>query len=497
MASVAGQQQADRRQAEAIPEDDVGDRHGIDEFDFDSVADAIDQLVTEKAPAAFAQRDKVLVDLVQGMEALQTMAETCELVKPQESLSDGSESIAEERKLLTYPKSLVSSFSLKDSPQGRARLEQILDTPHAVSCHRGGWFSVNLRRKKGELSQFRRQGKAKGREAVTKGKVVNISRAGQTAKYRRQTHREVPRSAEGEEGKYVCDVRMALDAFCNIFHTSCPEHNLIDAFHRGRVQATFFGDGDQSAAEIVQNLEKYFLKKLRCGRIDNIIDGKIRIRHRHGTASKRNVPEALSEIFLEVVGDALESVGFWSVVTERVRCIVQFQIRDDTQLTPRHDFRVANDNSIQRIRKFRRQGGVLGQTASEILSPKPIPTNLIKREADREAIMAYQNSLKGRRRRIAQANQTKRLRKEDITEVCWVVLTGFDPKRRRTVSSALQKHAKMTADDVEWALKWGVPYYLLRQDNPDLSLADGRALKDTLEEAGCTVIMEREQLNAI
>ena len=55
----------------------------------------------------------------------------------------------------------------------------------------------------------------------------------------------------------------------------------------------------------------------------------------------------------------------------------------------------------------------------------------------------------------------------------------------------------MSVDDAEWALKWGVPYYLLRQDNPDLSLAEGRALKEALEAGGCEVLLERQQLNAI
>ena len=51
--------------------------------------------------------------------------------------------------------------------------------------------------------------------------------------------------------------------------------------------------------------------------------------------------------------------------------------------------------------------------------------------------------------------------------------------------------------EAEWALKWGVPYYLLRQDDPDLTLGEGRALKEALEAGGCEVLLERQQLNAI
>ena len=140
---------------------------------------------------------------------------------------------------------------------------------------------------------------------------------------------------------------------------------------------------------------------------------------------------------------------------------------------------------------------MLGQTAREILNPKPVPTNLIKREADMEAIVAYNNSLKGRRRRVSQQNQTKILRHEEIEEVCWLVLTGFDASRKRQVARALMDHAKMSRQEAEWALKWGVPYYLLRQDDPDLTLGEGRALKEALEAGGCEVLLERQQLNAI
>ena len=198
-----------------------------------------------------------------------------------------------------------------------------------------------------------------------------------------------------------------------------------------------------------------------------MIDGKF-------AKATQDIHAALSEIFTEIVGDKLKSVGFWSVVTERVRCIVQFQIEDATILTPRRPLKVRNDSEIQRIRKFRRHGGVLGQTAREILNPKPVPTNLIKREADMEAIVAYNNSLKGRRRRVSQQNQTKLLRHEEIEEVCWLVLTGFDASRKRQVARALMDHAKMSRQEAEWALKWGVPYYLLRQDDPDLTWARRR-----------------------
>jgi hypothetical protein len=476
-------------------------------IDMSAVAEAIDQLVADIAPAKFAQSSQLLLDLVQGLGALQTMAETGKLLPSAASAATTTIAppaaalppSAETTPPMRYPTSLVGSIS-KHSPAGRARLEQLLDTPHAVSCHRGGWFSVHLRRKKGELAAFRARREAKGRDAVSIGRAVRMSRAGSTAKYRRQTRGEVPMSAEGEEGKYVCDLRMALDIFCNIFHSSCPEHNLIDAFQRGRVRALFFGDGDQTAAETVQYLENYFLKKVRCGQLDNIIDARIRRRRRSSGSSSEpsnSVHAALSAIFTNVIGDKLKSVGFWSVVTERVRCTVQFQIEDTTVLTPRRPVKVRNDSEVRRIRRFRRHGGALGQAASEILNPKPIPTNLVKREADMEAIVAYNTSLKGRRRRVSQQNQTKVLRHEEIEEVCWVVLTGFDAARKQACAQALVVHAKMSLDDAEWALKWGVPYYLLRQDNPDLSLAEGNALKEALEAGGCEVVLERQQLNAI
>ena len=89
--------------------------------------------------------------------------------------------------------------------------------------------------------------------------------------YNRKFKKELPTSQEGEEGKYICDIQMGLDTFCQIFHTRCPEYNLIDSFQRGRVKATLFGEGDMTGANIIQNLEHYFMPKIRGGPMDRMI----------------------------------------------------------------------------------------------------------------------------------------------------------------------------------------------------------------------------------
>ena len=59
-----------------------------------------------------------------------------------------------------------------------------------------------------------------------------------------------------------------------------------------------------------------------------------------------------------------------------------------------------------------------GVSMDDIMNPKEIPSNLVKREADMEAIIKYNTSLKGRRRKRAREEQTMKLRKETIHEVC-------------------------------------------------------------------------------
>jgi len=298
----------------------------------------------------------------------------------------------------------------------------------------------------------------------------------------------MPASATGEQGKYACDIRMSLDTFCCIFHSSCPEFNLIDAFQRGRVKATLFGEGDMTGNDIVQNLENYFLSKIRGGEVDALIDTRIK-NHTDGN----DVRKAISDIFFNVIGTNLERIGFWTVVTERIRCKVMFEIKDFTELRSRRNLKVNNISEIVRIRRFRRSGkGVLGVSIEDIMNPKTPPSNLVKREADLEVITKYNNSIKGRRRRRAAEEQTLKLRKQEVEEVCWVVLTGFDPERTKDVMQGLHEKAGMSMDDAEWAIKFGVPYYLLKQENPDLSLQNGRRLVAALELAGCEVVLERQ-----
>jgi hypothetical protein len=174
---------------------------------------------------------------------------------------------------------------------------------------------------------------------------------------------------------------------------------LIDAFQRGRVKATLFGEGDMTGNDIVQNLENYFLSKIRGGEVDALIDTRIK-NHTDGN----DVRKAISDIFFNVIGTNLERIGFWTVVTERIRCKVMFEIKDFTELRSRRNLKVNNISEIVRIRRFRRSGkGVLGVSIEDIMNPKTPPSNLVKREADLEVITKYNNSIKGRRRRRAAA----------------------------------------------------------------------------------------------
>ena len=284
------------------------------------------------------------------------------------------------------------------------------------------------------------------------------------------------------------------DTFCRIFHSECPEFNLIDAYQRGRVNVVLFGEGDMTGQDVIQNFERYFLMRIRGGQMDQIISTRIQ-KYKH----VNDVKKAISDIFHNIIGTSLEKVGFWTVVTERIRCKIQFQIKDFTELKSRRNLKVNNIGSISRIRKFRRTGkGVLGVSNDDILNPKLLPMGMVKREADMEEITAYNTSLKGRRRRRARDEQTMKLRAmwdenaREITEVCWIVLIGFDPSRKKEALLGLQKNVGMSMDDAKWAMKWGVPYFLLKAKNPDMSLEEGRKLETILVECGLDVMLERQ-----
>ena len=439
------------------------------------LASQINKIIGDKVNANFMERDQLLMDLIQGVDQLNLLAE-----------GKITNSAAYPRNLIKDSQSQSTSTSNEEAD--RRKLEELLDTPHAVHAIRGGWWSVDLRRKKGELKVFRERGVARGADCIGVGKSIKTSRRGHAVKYNRKFSRDMPASATGEQGKYACDIRMSLDTFCCIFHSSCPEFNLIDAFQRGRVKATLFGEGDMTGNDIVQNLENYFLSKIRGGEVDALIDTRIK-NHTDGN----DVRKAISDIFFNVIGTNLERIGFWTVVTERIRCKVMFEIKDFTELRSRRNLKVNNISEIVRIRRFRRSGkGVLGVSIEDIMNPKTPPSNLVKREADLEVITKYNNSIKGRRRRRAAEEQTLKLRKQEVEEVCWVVLTGFDPERTKDVMQGLHEKAGMSMDDAEWAIKFGVPYYLLKQENPDLSLQNGRRLVAALELAGCEVVLERQ-----
>jgi hypothetical protein len=133
---------------------------------------------------------------------------------------------------------------------------------------------------------------------------------------------------------------------------------------------------------------------------------------------------------------------------------------------------------------------VLGISSDDIMNPKDIPLNLIKREVDMEEIIAYNTSLKGRRRRRAKDEQSMKLRNmsaktagrpfEKIEEQSWAVLIGFDSERKKEVVAGLRKFTGMCEENALWALKWGVPYHLLKPDAPDMSIPVGEKLNEDL-----------------
>ena len=463
----------------------------------------IQQVIQQKVSENFQERDQLLLDLVQGLDHLNELAELS-------NNTLGPPSLTKKK----YPKSLKhttsppppppssssssSSSSSKNTMTKRSiavarqrKLEEILDTPHSVHSIKGGWWNIDLRRKKGELKLFQERGVAKGSECISLGKKIKKSRVGITH-YNRKFRKDLPKAAEGEEGKYTCDIRMSLDTFCSIFHSKCKEFNLIDAYSRGRVKCTLFGEGDMTGNDIITKFENYLLKKIRGGPVDRMIDSKIDTRI-NPKLNVDDVKKAITDIFVNIIGTELENVGFWTVVTERIRCNVQFQIKNCTTLISRRNSKVNNIGEISRIRNFRRSGkGVLGVSFDDIMNPKEIPLSIVKREADMEKISLYNNSLKGRRRKRAQDEQTMKLRKIHIEEVCCVVLIGFDPARRKDALIGLQQHTRMSEDDADWALKYGVPYYLLKQKKPEMSLDQGDLLVEQLEKCGCEVLLERQ-----
>ncbi len=498
------------------------------------VAAAIDALIAERARAAFSRpvdaigtsRDQLLADLAAGVAALQDLADgTARLnaglalppppppaaaaapsppaaragvkPRPRQLLADYPASLRSPRADAPHSVGAGGGVSPRrcrdDGVRARRKLEEILDTPHSVHAHRGGWWSLDLRREgKHEVQLYRERGVARGADCVTVGRKVQRSRRGKTVQFRASINRELPRSAEGEEGKHCCDIRMSLDTFCSVFHSDIPEFNLVDAFQRGRVKAHYFGEGEMTGQKMIHVLETYLLRKIRGGECDRIVDS---IRRGRAKSSRA----AISDVFTQVVGGALERLGLWLVVTERVRCVVQWQVGDCTQLKSRRNLRVNNTAEINRIRTFNRS-----PRAKQIMDPGKIPLDIVKREHLQQEADVYNNSLKGRRRRRALEYQTQLLRNlakqrknggelEGIPDIMDLIMTDFDPRRKRALLRALNDKLGMSKEDALYGMKFSLPYFLLRADmRPDA----GEAVKSALEEAGAQILVER-QFNTI
>ena len=85
-----------------------------------------------------------------------------------------------------------------------------------------------------------------------------------------------------------------------------------------------------------------------------------------------------------------------------------------------------------------------------------------------------------------------KLRKQEIKEICWVVLVGFEQERITEAIAGLQEFVGMTEDDAVWAIKYGVPYFLLKQKRPAMSIDAGENLVEQLVSTGCQVLLERQ-----
>ena len=422
---------------------------GVDAVD---LRDAIDNLVSEMAPRAFRQRDNELIGLMQSVKIMQDLADG--KVPAQKFLSDSSNEFL----LTNDPAKNYINLAGKEREEFNQHRGEILNVPYSVQYKKAGWWSIDLRRKGGkEVALYRNRGKARGRDCISHGRL----------------------SKEAQEAHY-CDCSMTMDAFCQILHTKCPEFNLIDAYRRGRVKCTYFGEGYLTANSIISKLEKHFFKRLRGKKIDHILNG---LAKDNDESAVRN---ALSMIFETVVGDSLESVPFWLLITDQIRSIVQFHISAVTTLINRQPRRVDNDSELQRIRVFRQR-----EDYDEVMNPAPPPKDIIKREHNKQLIDKYQNSLKGRRRRRALENQSKRLRKEKIIEVMDLVLVDYDRKRAEKLLVVLNEQAEMEQDDAQWALKHGIPYALVATDLP---LDSGRRLKKLLENAGGVILAEFQSM---
>ena len=124
-----------------------------------SIEDQIQHVIQQKVTENFQERDQLLLDLLQGMEHLNEMADTTKNTTK------------------SYPSSLKNKTTTTTTAINRQRkLEEILDTPHSVHAVRGGWWSVDLRRKKGELKIYQERGVAKGSDCISIGRTIKKSR---------------------------------------------------------------------------------------------------------------------------------------------------------------------------------------------------------------------------------------------------------------------------------------------------------------------------------
>lgn len=462
----------------------------------DELANICDKKITD----AFVKRDELLLDMMQGLAALQTAAGTplypptleqagTRPEYPARLKGDGEASDQDQR-------SPRSKFMLSVSPRfredrkrytqaRRTRHAELLNAPYLPTVRRGVVWSVNFYEKSYasletmmKLEPDMRSGP--GNSNVYEGKV-------------KEKNKLIDEGKSGRERRLFV-IRLKVNIFAELLTQKTvmdkgrelvtPRLTLMMAMNEGKLKVEYTELNHQDMFYTAVQIDKFLFEPLR---MDSSMTPLLKRLNTEGNA-------VLKTIFEDVVGKGyLKNASHWFRMSKRIKCMVQFQFPTETTLKQRHKAPMDLDTytAVKRIKDFKTK-----PWAGDLFGFEYPPWSVMEQD---DAIVAAERdneSYAGRVAKRMKRNATRRMRHEWIPKEWDLVLVGFDEQKRKSLKNALRKWLNKNDDEVEYILKLCLHHgpkegKLLRADMND---KECEKMKKYLEEE-CGAICKIEKEN--
>ena len=460
--------------AEGSPAGDgPGGKRGLVEPEVDmrqALQNELGRICNEKISDAFVKRDELLLDLLQGMAALQTTAG----IPLTGKLKAGGETPA-------YPKRLVNTARETGNAR-RKRHAELMNEPYVPIVRKSATWSVNLRPETSsplmvmmKLDPEMRCGP--GTSNIYEGRIKE--------KHRLKDANETQR----DRRLYIIKVKhgVFIDLLTVMRHgkKEFPKLPLPQALSEGKLKAEYTELNNEDFCNTTVQIDKFLLQPLR----EHPKTPKLLRR------IKREGSKPLRDIFMDIVGNEfLKEARTWFRISGRVKCCVQFQFPPTTVLRRRAPPQVDADTfaATQRIKTFRKNNPCDNGVGIPFIT---YPSYSVMKQDD--AIVAAERSNESYEGRVyarMKRNATRRMRHEWIPKEWDLVLTGYDPSRKRVLMKKLKEWLRIDSKAAKYTLR------LCDQHGPkegkllkaDMGAKECEKMKTLLEECGAVCRIEKE-----